>query len=318
MNRKDQVNRRSLCMGMAVAPFALSAVFSASAQGRFPTVVIPFVPGGATDIFGRLYANALGGEGSEKYIVENRGGAGGAIGLAHVASAVPDGRTVLYTYGNLSIALPLTVKDAPDILRDFEPVIRTIVTQGLIVTAANSPMRSFADLLKMAKAEPGKVTFGDYGELTLAHLMRAAGIDLMRVPYKGGVPAMVDVISGQVDIYAGSAAQLAPQVKGGKLRVLAVTSEERVLDFPDVPTVREVFPGYRALNYQGVFVRKGTPPAVIDALYKQSLAAITKPHFQQQAAAQYAAVKPMNPAEFKKFMEADAVDIAAAIKLAPK
>lgn len=318
MNHTDRATRRAICVGLAAVPFALSAVGSAFAQGRVPTVVIPFVPGGATDIFGRMYANALGAEGGEKYIVENRGGAGGAIGLSHVAGAAPDGRTVLYTYGNLSIALPFTVKDAPDILRDFEPVIRTIVTQGLIVTGANSPLRNFADLLKAAKADPGKVTFGDYGELTLAHLMRAASIDLMRVPYKGGVPAMVDVMSGQVDVYAGSAAQLIPQVKGGKLRVLAVTSEERMSDFPDVPTVREVFPAFRALNYQGVFVRKGTPPAFIETLYKQSLAAITKPQFQQQAAAQYAAVKPLNPAEFRKFMESDAGDIAAVIKLAPK
>lgn len=318
MNRTAHLKRRAILLGMALASFALFPLGSAWAQGRVPTVVIPFTPGGATDIFGRLYANALGIEGGEKYIVENRGGAGGAIGLAHVAGAAPDGRTLAYTYGNLSIALPFTVKDAPDILREFEPVIRTIVTQGIIVTGANSPIRNFSDFLKAAKVEPGKVTFGDYGELTLAHLMRAAGIELMRVPYKGGVPAMVDVISGQIDVYAGSAAQLIPQVKGGKLRVLAVTSEERMADFPDVPTVREIFPAYRALNYQGVFVRKGTPAAVIDALYKQSLAAITKPQFQQQAAAQYAAVKPLNPAEFKKFMESDAVDIAAVMKLAPK
>lgn len=318
MNPSEHMTRRALCMAMAAAPIALSLAGRVLAQGRTPTVVIPFTPGGATDTFGRLYANALSGEAGEKFIVENHPGASGAIGLGKVLSAQPDGRTVLYTYGNLSIALPFTVKDAPNILRDFDPVIRTIVTQGIIATTPGSRIRSFADLLKIAKAEPNKVTFADYGELTLAHLMRAAGIELMRIPYKGGMPAMTDVIGGQVDIYAGSATQLAPQIKGGKLRALAITSEDRLADMPDIPTVREVLPSFRALNYQGVFVRKGTPPAVIETLYKQSVAAISKPEFQQQAKANYASVRPLTPAEFRKFMENDAVDIAAVMKTTPK
>jgi tripartite-type tricarboxylate transporter receptor subunit TctC len=132
------------------------------------------------------------------------------------------------------------------------------------------------------------------------------------------MPAMTDVIGGQVDIYAGSATQLAPQIKGGKLRALAITSEDRLADMPDIPTVREVLPSFRALNYQGVFVRKGTPPAVIETLYKQSVAAISKPEFQQQAKANYASVRPLTPAEFRKFMENDAVDIAAVMKTTPK
>lgn len=318
MNPIKNIRRRTLCLGLAAAPLALNPATRAWAQGRAPTVAIPFTPGGATDTFGRLYANSLSAEVGEKFVVENHPGANGAIGLAKVLGGQSDGRTVLYTYGNLSLALPHTVKDAPNILRDFEPVIRTIVTQGLIVTAPGSRIRSFDDLLKLAKAEPGRLTFADYGELTLAHLMRAAGIDLMRIPYKGGMPAMTDVAAGLVDIYAGSATQIMPQVKSGRLRALAITSEERLAELPDVPTVSEILPSYRALNYQGVFVRKGTPPAVIESLYKQSLAAISKPEFRQQAAANYANVRPLTPAEFRRFMESDAVDITAVMKSAQK
>lgn len=311
----NRITRRTFGTRLAAGAAAAAPFARTWAQGRTATVVIPFTPGGATDTFGRMYAQALGAEIGEPFVVENVGGAGGAIGMARVANAQLDGRTLLYTYGNLSLALPYEVKDAPQILRDFEPVLRTIVTQGLIVTAPGSSIRSFADLLGKAAAAPGKVTFADFGgELTLAHAMRAAGIDLMRVPYKGGVPGMVDVISGRVDLYAGSASQLVPQIRAGKLRVLATSAQERMAEFPDVPAVRELLPAFRAMNYQGVFVRKGTPAAAVDALYQRSLAAVNRPEYRQQAAVQFGAVRPLGPAEFRKFMEEDALDIAAVMK----
>ncbi len=315
MNHSERTSRRAVCLGLVTAPVLLSHSARALAQGGVSTVVIPSTPGGAMDTFGRIYAKALGAETGETFIVENVSGAGSAIGMARVVNGQSDGRMLLYTYGNLMLALTHTMKDAPNILRDFDPVMRTIVTQGLIVTAPSSSIRSFPDLLKMAAASPGKLTCVEYGgELVLPQVMRASGINLMRIPYKGGVPGMVDVMAGVVDVYAGSAAQLMPQVRAGKLRALAVSSEQRMAELPDVPTVRESLPEFRAMNYQGVYVRKGTPVAVIDALYKKSLAAMNRPEVKQQAEANFGAVMPMNPSEFRKFMEEDAVAIAAVMK----
>ncbi|MET4580508.1 Bug family tripartite tricarboxylate transporter substrate binding protein [Ottowia thiooxydans] len=308
------ISRRRAVGVLGALSLPLSGARSAWAQGRQPTMVIPYVPGGAADTFGRMFTDAFGNEINEKFVVENHGGAGGAIGIARVVQAPADGKTLLYTYGNLSLGLIHTLKDAPNILTDLVPVVRTIVTEGIIATGVNSRLKTFDDLLKEAAKEPGKISCADYGELTMSHLMRVAGIQLMRVPYKGGSPGVVDTITGVVDLYAGSANIVMPQIRSGKLRALAVTSPARIAEIPDIPTVREVLPAFRALNYQGLFAPKNTPSAVVERLYGQALSAIKKPEFQQRVVSRNAVVQPMGPDEFRKFMEQDAQDIAAVVK----
>lgn len=314
MKSRMNLQRRTLCASIAAAPFVLSGLGSVRAQGRPYTLVIPYPPGGATDTFGRLYADSFGSHAKANVVVENRPGADSAIGLRHVAQAPADGYTLTYAYGNLALAMAAKKPTAPHIVRDLVPVIRTIVTQGLIVTGMDSRFKTFDDFIEEAKRSPGKVTYADYGELAVSDLMQVADIDLLRVPYKGGGPGIVDVIAGHVDIYAGSAAAVIPNIRGGRLKALATTSESRIADLPDVPTVREVFPEFSIINYQGVFAPKDTPPDVLERLYEQSLAAISTPKFHEQAKEHYASVSAMNPAEFRKFMEEDAENIAKLVK----
>lgn len=314
--------RRRWVVSMAAASAGLAGALRAPVAraqgGRRPlTLVVPYPPGGATDIFGRLYAEALGTEVGEKVIVENRAGANGGVGLQFVANAPPDGRTMAYAYGNLSIAQELSMKQPPvRIMEDLAPVVRTIVTQGFIVTAASSPWKHLGEFIEAARREPGRYSYADYGELTIGSLVSVTNIDLLRVPYKGGVPGMVDVIAGQVHVIASSAAQSLPSIRSGKLRILAISSEERIAEFPTVPTVRELVPGYRTLNYQGVFVPRATPSAIVDALYERSIAALNRPEVLRDVGDRYASISTMRPAEFRAFMAADAAGIAAVLKAA--
>lgn len=312
--------RRRVLITAAALPLAVgSALGSRRAGAQSPrrqmTLVVPYPPGGATDIFGRIYAEALGEELGEKVIVENRAGANGGVGLQVVANSPPDGRTLGYAYGNLSIAQELSMKQPPvRISEDLAPVIRTVITQGFIVVAANAPWKDLGEFIEAARRAPGRLTYADYGELTIGALMSTTGIELMRVPYKGGVPGMLDVIAGNVDVIASSAAQALPSLRSGKLKALAVSSETRIAEFPSVPTVRDVVPSFRTLNYQGVFVPRNTPAALIESLYATSVAALKRPEVLRQVADRYAQVSTLNPAEFRAFMQADAVSIAAVLK----
>lgn len=314
--------RRRILIAAATAPLAAAAALgarhAAAQTSRRPfTLVVPYPPGGATDIFGRIYAEALGEELGEKIVVENRAGANGGVGLQHVANAAPDGRTVAYAYGNLSIAQELSMKQPPvRITEDLAPILRTIVTQGFIVAAANAPWKDLGEFIEAARRAPGRFTYADYGELTIGSLVSVAGIELMRVPYKGGMPGMMDVMAGQVDVIASSAAQALPSLRSGKLKALAISSDSGIAEFPGVRTVRDFLPSYKTLNYQGVFVPRSTPPAVIDALHQRSVAAMNRPEVRRQVAERHAAVSVLGPAEFRAFMKEDAASIAVVLKAA--
>jgi len=305
--------RRSMAAAVLATPLWAGAG-RAIAQPRGVTLIVPYVPGGAVDTFARLFATVYSEQTGSTVVVENHGGASGAIGLARAANAPADGRTLLYTYGNLALGMLHTVKDSPNILVDLTPVARSVVTQGVLATGVGSRLRSFADVLAQAAKAPGSISFADYGELTMSRLMVAAKIELLRVPYKGGSPGIVDTITGQVDLYAGSAASLVPQIQAGKLRALAITSPRRMPQLPDVPTVSETLPNYTALNYQGVFAPKNTPQNVLDTLQRQVLAAIDKPSFRKAAEDRFANVEPMGATEFRHFMSNDEVEIARVVK----
>lgn len=310
--------RRLLGAGLGAAALLASAGKSLAQSRRQMSVIVPYTPGGATDIFARMYAEMMG-SASERVLVENVPGANGAIGLSRVANAQPDGRTLAYAYGNLALVAMHSTRESPfNILRDLTPVIRTVVTQGVIVTGPNSQFRTLPEFIAAAQKDPGKYTYADYGEIAINTLMLTAGIQITRVPYKGGVPGMIDVMGGNVDIYAGSAAQVLPNILSGKLRALAVSSETKINQLPDVPLVRDFVPAFRALNYQGVFVPRTTPAAIVEELYQQSLAAINKPEFQRQTTARNATVSPMTPAEFRSFMETDSATIAKVLAVTLK
>jgi len=315
MNDPIRDRRRPLLAGLAAAPLACVVPRHAHAQAAQRRVVIPYVPGGSTDLLGRLYADALGNQYADKYVVENRGGGNGTIGAQQVATATGDGRTLLYTFGNLLLNQQFMMKDAKvNPLTDMTPITRSCVLQVMIVTAAESPAKDLAEFIALARRNPGKHSFAYYGDVGVMAIAGEAGLDLIRVPYKGGMPGMLDVAGGRVDIIASSVAQAAPMVRSGRLKVLAISGEQRLAEWPNVPTVKEVLPKYRALDYQVVLAPRNTPKAVVDELYEKSVAALSTDDMKRQFLDKGAQVSTMRPDELRAFMEADYAGIGAVCK----
>lgn len=280
-------------------------------------MVVPYTPGGSTDILGRLFTDAFSAKAGEKYIVENRPGASSMLGSAYVSSSPPDGRTLMYTYGNLMLNQEFLMKENRLLpLRDLVPVTRTCIIQAVIVAAPSFPANNLRQLLEMARKNPGKHTYAYYGDLGIASVAAEADVQLLRVPYKGGVPGMTDVMAGTVDIITSSLAQAQPMLKAGKLKALAVYGDERLHEWPDVPTVKEVLPNFRALDYQVVMAPKGTQGAVLAQLAQRAKAALAGAEIRQAFLERGAIVAPMSPEETLAFMESDRAQLAKVVKAA--
>ncbi|WP_028604157.1 tripartite tricarboxylate transporter substrate binding protein [Ottowia thiooxydans] len=311
------MERRTFSKGF-VAGAALAATGLARAQaGRQPTMVVPYTPGGSTDILGRLFADAFSAQAGEKYILENRPGANGMLGSAYVAAAPPDGRTLMYTYGNLMLNQEFLMKENRlQPLRDLVPVTRACLIQAVIVAAPSFPASNLRQLLDMARKSPGKHSYAYYGDLGIAAVAAEADVQLLRVPYKGGVPGMIDVAAGTVDIITSSLAQAAPLLKAGKLKALAVYGDERLREWPDVPTVKEALPNFRAVDYQVVMAPKGTSGAVLAQLSQRARAALAGAEIRQAFLERGAIVAPLSPEETLAFMETDREQLAKVVKAA--
>jgi tripartite-type tricarboxylate transporter receptor subunit TctC len=260
-----------------LAALALAATASAAVAQDYPTkpikLIVPFPPGGGTDIMSRVVAQKLGDMNKWTVVVDNRPGAGGNIGVEAAARSAPDGYTIVMGQtSNLAIN-PTLFKSLPyDPLKDLVPV--ALVGEGPIALAvrAESPYRTLADLIAAAKAKPGAVTMASPGNGTVAHLtgvrlMQATGVKFEHIPYKGASAAIPDLLGGNVDFYLASVPSVASHVHSGKLRVLAVTSDKRSPIFPDVPTVGESgYKGFSAVTWFGILAPAGTPKAVVDKL----------------------------------------------------
>jgi tripartite-type tricarboxylate transporter receptor subunit TctC len=260
-----------------LAALALAATAAAAVAQDYPTkpikLIVPFPPGGGTDIMSRVVAQKLGDMNKWTVVVDNRPGAGGNIGVEAAARSAPDGYTIVMGQtSNLAIN-PTLFKSLPyDPLKDLVPV--ALVGEGPIALAvrAESPYRTLADLIAAAKAKPGAVTMASPGNGTVAHLtgvrlMQATGVKFEHIPYKGASAAIPDLLGGNVDFYLASVPSVASHVHSGKLRVLAVTSDKRSPIFPDVPTVGESgYKGFSAVTWFGILAPAGTPKAVVDKL----------------------------------------------------
>ncbi|HEX4944269.1 MAG TPA: tripartite tricarboxylate transporter substrate-binding protein, partial [Usitatibacteraceae bacterium] len=252
---------------VAAAAFVLTAGFSgaALAQAGYPDkpvrMIVPFPPGGGTDILGRIVGDKLSSTLGWKVVIENKAGAGGTVGLDAAAKARPDGYTIVMAQtSNLSIA-PSIMSGLPyDPVKNFMPVRLVASVPLAIVVGKDSPFRSLADLVAAAKASPGKLLFASPGNATVAHLageyfQKVAGVKYTHVPYKGTGQALPDVISGRASFYVASIESAMPQVKAGQLRAIAVTSVKRAPQWPDVPTVAESgYAGFEAITWFGIAV----------------------------------------------------------------
>jgi tripartite-type tricarboxylate transporter receptor subunit TctC len=298
-------------------------LFSVAAHAAYPEkpvkLVIPFPPGGSNDVVGRYIAAELGRRLDKTVIVENVGGAGGLIGIGMVAEAPPDGYTLLlvsvaYAFG------PALYKTPYDPATAFTPI--AMLGSGPVVVAVNPkvPVNSLRDLIAMAKAKPGQLNYASAGVGSFQHLAaelfkREAGVDIVHVPFKGGGPAMMDVIAGNTQVAVGSLAQMVPQIQGGKLKALAVGSKERIPALPDVPTLSEAgLPGYEATNWWGVMAPAGTPRAVIERLHRELTAVIVSNETKKRFEAEGADAMPMSSAEFGRFVQGELGKWARVVK----
>jgi len=234
-------------------------------------IVVPFPPGGASDLFGRLIAQRLTPRLGQPVIVENKSGATGLIGAEAGVKSPPDGYTLTLISSNYTTFQSL-YKPKFDPVTDITPIIQ--ITQGplLVVVHPSLPVTTTRDLIALAKAKPGTLNFASAGQGSIPHLAAElfasmAGIKMNHVPYKGGGPAVTDTIAGQTDLYFGSAAASLPHVRAGKLRAIAVTTSQRHAAAPDVPTVAEsALPGYEVVLWQGLVGPKGLPRPVVDRI----------------------------------------------------
>jgi len=232
-------------------------------------IIVPYPPGGTADIVGRTIAEKLGVIWGQSVIVENRAGAGGTIGVDSAAKAAPDGYTmVLGVTGPLTIAPGINAQLAYDPLRDLVPITLVAAVPSLIAVHPSVPARDLKELIALAKSQPGKLSFASAGTGTSVHiagelLKSMAGVDILHVPYKGGVPALNDLMGGQVSMIIENMPQLLPQVRAGKIRALAVTTQQRSSAISDLPAVAEVLPGYEATTWFGLLAPAKTPQEIV-------------------------------------------------------
>jgi tripartite-type tricarboxylate transporter receptor subunit TctC len=287
---------------------ALLLAFGAVAQEKYPakpvTLIVPQAPGGANDTVARLLAQRLSENLAQQFIVDNRPGAGGNIGTAAAAKARPDGYTLLLTVNSAHVINPFLYKNAGfDPVKDFEPVTPVATVAYVLVVNPSFPAKSVTELIELAKAKPGQLTYASAGNGTLNHLLgemlkTSAGIDLVHVPYKGASASVTDVVAGRVPISFQSAPSAMSFIKSGKLRVLGVANEKRVPSMPDVPAISETLRGYGATPWYGVLAPAGTPKPIIARLNAEIGKALDNKDLQEKMAAQGAEVTKSTPEQF--------------------
>lgn len=277
-----KITRRDILAG-AAAMAVVPAGSPAQAQSGTVTLVVPFPPGGSTDALARMLQAPLQARLNRTVIVENKSGAAGSLGAAQVAKAAPDGSSWLVTFDSHAV-IPTILEGPPlDVENDLVPVLLVGTAPYVIAANADLPYKSFADVVAAAKAKPGSVKYASVGIGTLGHLAMTllgnkAGVDLLHVPYRGGGPAMNDVLGGHVDLIAGSAALITPQLDGGRLRPILQLGRERLPLLKDTQTAIEAgFSDFETLAWWGVFAPKGTPADVTAKMAKEIREIISEP-----------------------------------------
>jgi tripartite-type tricarboxylate transporter receptor subunit TctC len=292
------MNRRKWMLAAGGLVIAAAGSPIAFAEQKWPDkpvkLIVPFPPGGGTDTLSRTIADKLSKEKGWIFVVENRPGAGGNIGLDVVAKAAADGYTIgMGQTANLAINPSLYPKLPFDPAKDFAPITLVAEQAQVLVVSSKSPYKSLADLIKAAKEnKDGGLKVALAGNGTVGHLAgelfeRKAQVKFLNVPYKGAGPAMIDLLSGQVDLYFGNTQAVIPQIAGGKLRALAVTSAKRVKSLPAVPTLAESgFPGFEAVSWSGLVAPAGTPQAIVESINKEVNLLLKKPDVLERLSAE--------------------------------
>lgn len=309
------------------AAMAAMLPLSAPAQdapypSRAVKIVVPFAPGGATDITARLVGEKLAKKWNQPVIVENHAGAGGNVGSDLVAKAKPDGYTLLVgVTGSHAINTSLMKSMPYHPLRDFEPLTLATVFPNAIVVNAKVPANSLPELIALLKANPNGYSYGSDGNGTASHLtmelLKAkGGFSLTHVPYKGGGPMVTDLVGGQIQVGITGLPAVQQQVKAGNLRLIAITTAQRMPAYPNYPTIAEQgFPGFAAAPWAGFFAPKGTPPAIVAKVSADLVEVMLMTDVQQKMQEMGSQLVPNSPAEFRKFVEDEIAKWNEAVKV---
>jgi tripartite-type tricarboxylate transporter receptor subunit TctC len=300
--------------------FALAAMLLAcapAAAADYPTrpirLIVPFAPGGGTDVLARILAQRLGEKWGQAVVVENQPGASGSIGSRAVERAAPDGYTlVMASTGALMSLATLSQKDGPfDVNAHFAPVTLVADPPYVITATASLPVKNVAELIALAKAKKGALTFGSSGVGAASHLsgelfQKEAGVEMLHVPYKGTGAAETDLIAGRIDLMFAPPQTVEPMVKAGKLKALATTGKTRSPLFPDLPTADESgLPGYEAVGWFGLLAPAHTPDDIVQKLNAASVEILKSADIRERLAKLGAEPHPMSPTEYGKFINAD-------------
>ena len=296
----------------AAAILACASITVAHAQG-YPSKpirwIVPFPPGGGTDVISRTLAQKLTESWGQQVIADNRPGSGGTIGLAAAAKLPPDGyNVVLGQLANVAIAPALYAKLPYDPVKDFTPVTLALKSPLILVAHPSFPAKNVKELIAVAKAKPESVTFGSPGNGTTGHLgteiIKTAGrVKMTHIPYKGATPAFTGLLGGEIAIYLSSIQPAIPMLKAGRVKALGVTSATRIASLPDVPTIAETgLPGYEVTNWYGVMVPAGVPKEVLTKLHGELARILKLPDVQQRFQAEGGDTTPDTPEQFAAFI----------------
>ncbi len=309
----------AIVVKLVVALLALPAL-AQNYPSRPIRFIVPFPPGGGTDTVARLIAQPLAERLKQPLVIDNRSGANAIIGTELGAKAPADGYTLVFCLPASVAVNPTLYRDlAYDPVRDFAPVIQINTIALLLVTAHTLPAKNVAELIVLAKAKPGQFNYASSGNGSAAHLSMAlfnvmAGVNMVHVPYKGGGPALTDIMSGQMHMMSGPMIAAMPQVKAGRVRALAVMTHKRISGLPDVPTVGETVKGFESSIWHGVLAPRGTPAAIVQRLNSDINAVLQLPEMSGRMAMQGAEVVGGAPENFAALIRAETAKYSKLLK----
>ena len=310
-----QIQRLRIVFSVLAAMPAWCAASTTSAAAEYATkpirLVIPYTPGGPTDLVGRAIASKLQDALGQQVIVDNRAGGGGVIATEIVARAPADGYTLLLGTPGQLVTLPLLTAKLPyDAVRDFAPVTQVVTSPQVLVANGKLPVATVAELITYVKARPGQLNYasvqtGGTGHLGMELLKQAAGLEMLHVPYKGTAPALTEMIAGQVQLMFTSLPSVQPHVTAGRLKLLATGAARRTPAIPDTPTLSETIPGYELVTWYAVFLPHRTPAAIVNRLHAVLVKILLSPEIERQFAQN--GVEPANstPQQLAAYMRAE-------------
>jgi tripartite-type tricarboxylate transporter receptor subunit TctC len=283
-------------------------------------VVIVFPPGGATDVVGRIAFQKVGEQMNQQFIIDNRVGAGGTIGAAFVAKSAPDGYTLMVYSSTLLANAHLYRKLPYDALKDFVGITPVARLVAALTVHPSMPVRTVKDLIALAKARPGEISYGTAGVGALQHLLTSlfenmANVKMVHVPYKGGGPAAVALASGEIQILLTPMSEVVPYLQSKRVRAIAVSSTERISQFPELPTIGETLKGYELTSWMGTFAPAGTPRPIVERLNAELKKAVADPAVASNLSAQTLDPMHLTPDEFAKQLQADYDKVGRIIQL---